>query len=226
MKLKSFGCSFTYGTDLADCTDQCHSRLTWPALIAQKLDLAYECHAWPGIGNLQIMNRVLQQISDPEPSVFVINWTWLDRFDYMHPVYESFLTLRPDGDLAEHKLYYKHFYNQYHTVLTNAAWIMAVILLLQERNIQFSMTCMDTILMEIINPNWQDPRPVTLLQHQIGPHLSWFDSKSFLEWSRSKGYPESVAWHPLEPAHSAAADYMINVFRKQRINDPTQQVHV
>ena len=209
MKLKSFGCSFTYGTDLADCTDQGHSELTWPALIAQKLDLTYECHAWPGIGNLQIMNRVLQQIADPEPSVFVINWTWLDRFDYMHPVNESFLTLRPDGDLAEHQLYYKHFYNQYHTVLTNGAYITAVIAVLQERNIKFVMTCMDKIILETVNPNWQDPRSVALLQHQIGPHLSWFDSKSFLDWSRSHGYPESVAWHPLEQAHQAAADYLI-----------------
>ena len=83
---------------------------------------------------------------------------------------------------------------------------------------------MDPILMETINPDWQDPRSVALLQRQIGPHLSWFDSKSFLEWSRSHRYPESVAWHPLEQAHQAAADYMIKVFRKQRINVPTQWV--
>jgi hypothetical protein len=140
----------------------------------------------------------------------------------MHPVNESFLTLRPDGDLAEHRLYYKHFYNQYHTVLTNAAWIVSVIAMLQARNIKFVMTCMDPILMETINPNWQDPRSVTLLQDQIGPHLDWFDSKTFLEWSRSKEYPESVAWHPLEKAHSAAADYMIKVFDRQKINDLAQ----
>jgi len=78
---------------------------------------------------------------------------------------------------------------------------------------------MDPILMEAINPSWQDPRSVILLQDQIGPHLSWFGSKTFLEWSRSKGYPESVAWHPLEQAHSAAADYMISVFDTQKTND-------
>ena len=226
MRLKSFGCSFTYGSDLADCTDQHYSRLTWPALIAKKLDLVYECHAWPGIGNLQIMHRVMQQVSDPKPSVFVINWTWLDRLDYMHPVNESFLTLRPDGDLEEHRLYYKHFYNQYHTVLTNAAWIVSTIAVLQARNIKFVMTCMDPILMEIINPNWQDPRSVTMLQDQIGPHLSWFDGKSFLEWSRSKGYTESERWHPLEQAHSAAADYMISVFDKQKTSDLALQARV
>jgi hypothetical protein len=222
MKLKSFGCSFTYGSDLADCADHQHSCLTWPALIAQKLDLSYECHAWPGIGNLQIMQKVLEQISDTQASVFVINWTWLDRFDYLHPVHESFLTLRPDGDLEEHRLYYKYFYNQYHTVLTNAAWIVSVIAMLQARNIKFVMTCMDPILMETINPNWQDPRSVTLLQNQIGPHLSWFDGKSFLEWSRSKGYPESKRWHPLELAHATATELLITSFDTQKTIGPTQ----
>jgi hypothetical protein len=226
MKIKSFGCSFTYGSDLADCTDKRHSCLTWPALIAKKLDLVYECHAWPGIGNLQIMQKVLEQISDTQPSVFVINWTWLDRFDYMHPINESFLTLRPDGDLEEHQLYYKHFYNQYHTVLTNAAWIVSVIAMLQTRNIKFVMTCMDQILTETVQPTWHDPRSVTLLQDQIGPHLSWFEDQTFLEWSRRHGYAESEAWHPLEPAHRAAADYMISVFDKQKIVDPVQQARV
>ncbi len=226
MKLKSFGCSFTFGSDLADCTDKRHSCLTWPALIAKKLDLAYECHAWPGIGNLQIMQKVLEQISDTQPSVFVINWTWLDRFDYMHPISESFLTLRPDGDLEEHQLYYKHFYNQYHTVLTNAAWIVSVIAMLQTRNIKFVMTCMDQILTETVQPTWHDPRSVTLLQDYIGPHIRWFEDQTFLEWSRSHGYAESEAWHPLEPAHQAAADYMISVFDKQKIVDPVQQVRV
>jgi hypothetical protein len=171
------------------------------------------------------MHKVLEQILDPQPSLFVINWTWLDRFDYMDPVDESFLTLRPDGDSKQHQLYYKHFYNQYHTMLTNGAWITAVIAMLQSRNIKFVMTCIDSILLETINPNWQDPRSVTLLQDRISPHLSWFDGKSFLDWSRSHGYPESAAWHPLEQAHQAAAELMITVFDKQKTSDPIQQVH-
>ena len=85
---------------------------------------------------------------------------------------------------------------------------------------------MDTILMETINPNWQDPRSVTVLQDQIGPHLNWFGSTTFLEWSRSKGYTESERWHPLEQAHRAAADYMISVFDKQKTSDLALQARV
>jgi len=215
MKLKSFGCSFTYGSDLSDCNDNQHSLLTWPARVAKKHMLDYECHAWPGIGNLKIMDTVLSQISDPEPSIFVINWTWLDRFDYLDPVDESFLTLRPDGDSFEHRLYYKHFYNQYHTMLTNSAWITAVICLLEASNIKFVMTCQDPILIETVNPRWQDPRSVTILQDKIRPNLLWFEGRSFLQWSRDRGYSESENWHPLDDAHGAAADYMIDYVREK-----------
>lgn len=220
MKLKSFGCSFVYGSDLSDCTHKRASHLTWPALLADKLDLPYECHARPGIGNLQIMQKILQQVADPELSVFVINWTWLDRFDYMHPVDESFLTLRPDGNSIEHKLYYKYFYNQYHTMLTNGAWILAVLMLLHAKNIPYIMTCQDSILMEAVNPNWQDSISMSQLQDHIGPYLQWFENKSFLDWSKSKQFTISPLLHPLETAHAAAADYMIKIFDKQKIVYP------
>jgi hypothetical protein len=230
MKIKSFGCSFTYGSDLEDCMpynkDSCHSMLTWPALLAKKQNLEYECHAWPGIGNLQIMNSVLEQAKLDDPAVFIVNWTWIDRFDYIHPDHQAFLTLRPDGESPTHKLYYKYFFNQYHSMLTNAAYVVSVIKILQTRNIRFFMTAQDKILVEPVDANWHDPRAISMLQKILGPYLHWFDGQTFLEWSRKHGYPESEAWHPLEPAHQAAADYMISVFDKQKIVDPVQQVRV
>ena len=150
MKLKSFGCSFTYGSDLADCDfpEWGASQHTWPALLAKNYNLEYECCAWPGIGNLQIMNSVLEQCSLRDPSVFVINWSWLDRFDFIIPETEHWNTLRPDGDTKQHRLYYKYFYNQYHTMLTNASYIKTTIDILQSQNIQFMMTVMDTTLFD------------------------------------------------------------------------------
>jgi hypothetical protein len=85
MKIKSFGCSFIFGTDLADETRgepyAQSSQLTWPALLAQDLGLEYECHARPGSGNLRILEKILS-ISIQTPATFVIGWTWIDRFDY------------------------------------------------------------------------------------------------------------------------------------------------
>jgi len=39
--LKSYGCSFVYGSDLPDTSDDQikHSQHTWPALIANQLDM-------------------------------------------------------------------------------------------------------------------------------------------------------------------------------------------
>jgi hypothetical protein len=223
MKLKSFGCSFTYGSDLSDCSNFDCSLITWPALLAKNKQFEYECYAEPGIGNLQIMNSVLEQAQLNDPAVFVINWTWLDRFDYFHPVDETFLTLRPDGDQVEHQLYYRHFYNQYHTMLTNSAYVVAVISLLQSRGIDFFMTAQDTVLIEPVNPNWHDPRAIRLLQKTLKPYLNWFDGLSFLDWSRQQGYEISEALHPLDTAHQAAANYMLKVFDKRNIIVPIPQ---
>ena len=229
MKIKSFGCSFTFGSDLSDCVYNTgfldYSRLTWPALLAKHFGLEYECHAKPGIGNLQILDSVLAQAHLNDPAFFIINWTWLDRFDYIQPINETFLTLRPDGDQREHRLYYKYFYNQYHSMLTNAAYIVSVIKILETKKIKFLMTAQDLILVEPVDANWHDPRAISMLQKTLGPYLHWFDGQTFLQWSRKHGYPESAAWHPLDLAHQTAADYMITVFDKQKTIDPVQLVH-
>ena len=89
MKLKSFGCSLIYGSELSDEVlfdpikrqPPRHSKLTWPALLAQKLNYLYRCHARPGSGNLQIADRVLRQLATNEQALFIINWSFIDRFD-------------------------------------------------------------------------------------------------------------------------------------------------
>ena len=86
MIVKSFGCSFIFGTDLADAghgTDA--SNFTWPALIAQQLGTKYICRAQGGIGNFIILRRILENISMDrgQNAFYIISWTWIDRFDYL-----------------------------------------------------------------------------------------------------------------------------------------------
>jgi len=206
MKLKSFGCSLTYGSDLADCDipEWGASQQTWPALLADYLSYDYECYAYPGIGNLQIMNSVLEQCSLNDPAVFVINWTWLDRFDFLDPATEQWITLRPDGDTKQHLLYYKYFYNQYHTMLINISYIKTTIDILKARNIQFIMTSLDTTLFDHVDPKWQDPKSISLLQKEIKSYMTYFENNTFLNWAKKKGFPISETLHPLEDAHQVA----------------------
>jgi len=206
MKLKSFGCSFTYGSDLNDCDipDLGPSQCTWPALLANDLKYEYECHAWPGIGNLQIYYNLLDHVNRLDSDLIVVNWTWLDRFDFLDPLNkETWNTLRPTGQQKEHQLYYKYFYNQYATMVTNATYILSAVNLLKKYNKKFIMTVIDSDTFGPVDETWQDPKPVMLLQKEIHPYITWFENSTFLEWSKKQDFEISKAWHPLEPAHQA-----------------------
>jgi hypothetical protein len=228
MKIKSFGCSFVYGSDLAltdkenNCVEEVSNPLshnTWPLLIADHYQVKFENYAWPGIGNLRILEHVLTQAELSDPAFFIISWTWLDRFDFVEPLSECWKTLRPDGDTKLHEIYYKQLYSQYHTMLTNASYIATAINVLNIKQIPFCMTLMDTTLFDPIDPGWQDPYALRALQTLIKPYMHWFDGLDFLSWSRHNKFAISDSWHPLEQAHRAAADYMITVFDTQKTSD-------
>jgi len=228
MKLKSFGCSFIYGSELQvnlkenNCIGNPLSYDTWPSLVADHYQFEFENYAWPGIGNLRILEQVLSQSELEDPAFFIIGWTWLDRFDFIDPLDETWDTLRPGGDTDLHKIHYKHCYHQYHTMLTNASYISTAISVLNSKNIPFCMTLMDNTLFDTIDPNWQDPYALRILQRSMKPHITWFDDMDFLSWSRKNNYPISEAWHPLEEAHIAASKYMIKVFDTQNTSGLTR----
>lgn len=216
MKLKSFGCSFIYGTDLADdgrgTVAATPSQLTWPSLLAQDLNYDYECHARPGAGNLRILEKILNQTTIDDPGVFVIGWTWIDRFDYTAEITgpvirtdvvdnEVWRTVMPVDTDARAYSYYRDLHSQYRDKLTNLIYIKTAIDSLEQHNIPFIMTYMDKILFEA---QWQNTPAVKDLQDHILPYMTLFDNRTFLEYSKEKGFPISETLHPLEPAHQSA----------------------
>ncbi|NDB65315.1 MAG: hypothetical protein EB168_06570 [Euryarchaeota archaeon] len=205
----SFGDSFIYGTDLADCqrSDQFgegYSTSTWPALTASRLELDYQCWALGGVGNQHIACMVLQH-SSPD-SLAMINWTWSDRFDY-HVMENHHGTLRPAEDTELERFYYRHLHSEIDDKIRNLQLIYATIAWLREHNIAFIMTIMDRLLLDT---KWNTNTAIRRLQESISTHITWFPGQlTFLEWSRANAYPESDAWHPLEEAHAQAADIML-----------------
>ena len=208
MKLKSFGCSFIYGSDLED------QKSTWPCLVSGKLGLDYECYARPGSGNLQILESVLRHSRHDKDSFFLINWTWIDRFDFISVADESWQTLRPSLDHENADYYYRHFHSQYRDMLTNLSWIKTASDTLRQQGIKSIMTYMDYLLFESVNPNWHEPSAVEYLQNETRPCLVDFSGKNFLDWSRDQKFAVSDRWHPLEDAHKAAADFMLPTIEK------------
>jgi hypothetical protein len=205
MKLKSFGCSFVYGCDLDDAATNGlgASPLSWPALLAQRLGLTYECHAFPGIGNLQILQRLLQQLQDPEPAVHVVSWTWIDRFDYQAHGGSDWNTIRPTCEHATAQHYYRNLHSQYRDQLATLTYMTTALTVLQKTPWPWVFVCMDDLVLENCYPNQRSLRP---LQNLVRPTLTDFDGTNFLQWSRQQEFAISAQLHPLQQAHQAAAD--------------------
>lgn len=214
MIVKSFGCSFIFGTDLADAghgTDA--SNFTWPALIAQQLGTKYICRAQGGIGNFIILRRILENISMDrgQDAFYIISWTWIDRFDYLlentdPKLNEQWHTLTPAEHSTPADFYYRNFHTELKDKMSSLVYIKSAIDTLNQNNIPFLMTYMDPL---ILDQTWHAPAMVTDCQAAVTPWLKTFEGQTLLEWSKNKGFPISETLHPLESAHAAAADIIM-----------------
>lgn len=237
MKLKSFGCSFIFGSDLSDQEPNLvvpvPSQHTWPALLAKHMNYEYECLARPGSGNLQIAEKILNHlVTNNDTDFVVVGWTWIDRFDYndsalsTDPVtshWNNWKTLLPSDQSSTAQNYYKNLHSEFRDKLVSVMYIKLVIDTLRQREIPFLMTYMDPLLFD---QRWNVTDAVKQLQNSVEPFMTTFEGQTFLDWCRQKQFEISAAWHPLERAHQAACDYMIKVFDKQKTSGPAQQVRV
>lgn len=234
MKLKSFGCSFVFGTDLGDeiaVPDRPAepSQKTWPAILAQHLDLEHVCHARAGAGNLQILETVLKAtLQAEENDLFVIVWSWIDRFDYVpasnqDTVWTNWQTVRPTNHDAVSRAYYQHLHSEYQDKLSTLIYVKTAIDMLKQKGIKFLMTYMDELMFD---QHYHATSMIKHLQQCVKPNMINFEGMTFLDWSRQQGFEISPGLHPLEAAHRAAADYVIKLFDTQKTNDPIQLVHV
>jgi hypothetical protein len=86
-RLVAFGCSYTYGHGLPDCTDgkighgPNPSNFAWPKLLADKLGYTVANMGKPGAGNTEILWRLLNFKLDAD-DVCVIMWSFFSRSDF------------------------------------------------------------------------------------------------------------------------------------------------
>jgi len=206
MKLKSFGCSFIFGTDLHDDSytrlKATPSRYTWPALLARKHGWTHTCYARPGSGNLQILDQLLNQLADTEPAVYVVGWTWVDRFDYTtQETPHQWRTFMPIDENPLAETYYKHIHSEYRDKLTTLINVRTAIDALKASGNKFIMTYMDDLMFDT---RWNVSPAVSSLQGYCQPYMTRFENQNFLDWSKEKGFKISKTLHPLEDAHRAA----------------------
>lgn len=218
MILKSFGCSFVFGTELSDIGSniaaiddprilKTHSKLTWPALLAQSKNHKYMSYAKPGSGNLNIADTVLSHVVDNSADIFVIQWTWIDRFDYVadqvpnRNTFHRWKTLQPSQDTELNQMYFGALHSQYRDKLTSLMAIKAVVDMLQHYNRRFVMTYVDDLLWE---SQYQITPAIEALQTALRPVMTSFEGQSFWKWCQQNQFPLAPGNHPKEAAHQAA----------------------
>lgn len=221
--LKSFGCSFIYGSDLADCPhgqNELHpppSDLTWPALLAQRLGLEYQCYARPAAGNLHILESLLSEVDSPDTSICVVNWTWIERFDFVSDAAKTvnhpwnpvgWCSLLPTDENEVVDKYYRHVHSQFRDKLETLICIKTAIDILQDREIKFLMTYTDDLIFET---KWHTSPAVRCLQEYAQLNVHGFQQQGFYEWCKNQGFAISHRWHPLEQAHVSAAELMLPI---------------
>lgn len=219
MKLKSFGCSLVFGTDLHDDGRYSHyatgSLFTYPALIAKHFGWQYVNCARPGAGNLEILARILNDIAISEPALYMVNWSFVDRFSYIR---EDMVTrnrynkmgwtsIMPVDETEIAKCYHRHIHSQLRDKFESLNTIKSAVDALRSENYKFVMTWTDSLLWET---DWHCPPAVQWLQNQVRDNCTDFAGQSFLDFSRIRGHEISRTMHPLESAHEDAADYLLS----------------
>jgi len=216
MIIGAFGDSFLFGSDLSDIQDIDSinwffpSQKSYPALIANNLGIGYYCTALPAQGNKVIADDIIRTVSHRGSNVlYIINWTWIDRYDYLGigripPETIGWESTLPGKNNSNSNYYYKHFYTDIDAKLSNLMYINAALDCLLANNCKFIMTYMDHLLFDVEHNTTVS---IKYLQNKIKPQCTNFSNMNFLEWSRKNQFPESNSWHPLEEAHQAASEY-------------------
>jgi len=221
-RVVSFGDSFTWGTDLDDCSEDRtgYSKKTWPALIAKYYNCRYQSLAMGGSSNLGILRWLLTSIDKKdisEQDFVIINWTWIDRCDIFDNSTQyvsknldhdyGWNTIRPDSQTEIASLYYKNFYSDLSSKFETLKNIIVAIDVLKLYNINYLMTCQDRLTIDV---DFFNPEYINLLIARVQKTLFWFSNNGFYNWALSNNYAVGKTGHPLEEAHYAAFEYIKN----------------
>ena len=222
-KIFAVGDSFTRGDELSDChhsdniyPHETYSLSTWPSLIAQDLNIDYECRAVGGRGNTWINWTVNQIVSRSQDCLVIVNWSYFGRFDFLD-LDDHWQTLTPSHNDISEKEYYKNIDNDLWNLNRNLQLMYSTFSMLENNAFDFISTCQDSAFkstvdsLRSVNPimghkNWK--RSLKPLIDFVVPRITEFEELSFRDWSSKHDFPIGPGGHPLEKAHIEAARYI------------------
>ena len=170
-------------------------------MIANQLNLNYTTEAKAGYSNSAIARTVIQYAQ--KSSLNVIQWTWIDRSEYLRVVTDDWEQIRPSDDRGESKYYYKYLHSELQDKWINLNIIVNTLKHLEDNNIPYVCHVLDQLLLD---QRFHNPPYIKTLQAYLAPRIVWFPGHTtFFEWAKLEKFPISEAWHPLEQAHEEAA---------------------
>jgi len=217
-KLIGAGCSFIQGAELGDENSKLgYSVDTYPALIAKKLNLSYDCLAYGGASNIGIAKMILDH--DIQDAILMVQWTfesrvglqlnlkvnpmlknginwfdlapgnWLFRKDIWSPP-KYMRNLATSGFEKFQEDFYKYVGNDETFVLYSDLAMKSVLHHAQQQNAKvFFFTASDRLI-------------------GINRCMA-FEGKSFIAFAKKHSCPIGKLSHPLHQAHQLAADYIL-----------------
>ena len=207
-KVIAIGDSFTRGDELVDCythsriaPHHTHSLSTWPALIAKELGIEYDCMTIGGRGNHWISMSVSEYLEKHRDALFIINWSWFERFDYIDIETGEWKVTHPRHNQQLNHYFYKNIDSDQWNLHRNLQQIHSTLCLLEQNKVDFIMTCLDPM----IHTKAHFVKP---LQDQVLHRVINFYGYTFLEWAKHNGFELGPNGHPLEEAHAEAAKYI------------------
>jgi hypothetical protein len=216
------GDSFIYGSELADCKpgrgQLGHSHNTFPALLAKKHNLKYQCVAKPGLSNNAIARLTYDACTTVEEDKFVmICWTFQNRYEFnfdnnwqtvnawfSNPADSVKLHNNKDWDKFSEALFKQVGIDSTYSFYSLFKDILYMQNYLENNRIPYLFTCVENLF---YNKNPQTDLYTKNLYNQIHwNNWHFFDGGGFYDWGIKNQYQQGPYLHFLETAHVDAAN--------------------
>ena len=216
MKILTLGCSFTYGSELPDCTTdnfpECDqpSALAWPCLLAARLNATVDNLAKPGGSNARMYRLAMDQASRETYDLVVVAWTDHSRLDLQYRNRDYPCTAHSTGVHARFP-WIKDYYAEHHSDSHSwQRWLTEVIGLqswFQQREQQYRFLSFQEILW---GPEVRQ-YPHLLAQVDADRYIGWRENHGMTEFMGD--CPKGPGGHPLELGHQRIAEHIYEHIR-------------
>ena len=219
------GCSFTYGDELAD------TNLSWPYLLAEKLNTKVFNDAVSGGTNYRTLYRTTKNINQ-NYDLYIIAWTSNLRYTFYHADNNFEVNFNPQlkHTLYQKEKFYHHWgqdlYQYWHNELYSfKIWLQQIIHLqsvfkqfnkkflminTMSNNLDLWLSPKDEFINSVrslINFDLMDDEQILAEQEEISYYVNCIDTKNYYQWNKfnmislSNQFPVGPKGHFLEEGH-------------------------